>query len=139
MKSEDTAKNKIFDTILLLRVYLGESEVERRAFTIKRTISIGRDAYTDVYLEDPTVSRLHAVIERRDGDFLLSDRSSNGTLVNGSKVVVEHHLLFDKDEVTVGRYRVMIEIHTDSKESLYNQAKSEGWTIDDDRTIPRSA
>jgi pSer/pThr/pTyr-binding forkhead associated (FHA) protein len=139
MTKNDNDRNDATDTITLLRVFLGESEIERRAFTIKASISIGRDPYTDVYLEDPTVSRLHAVIERRDKGWIVRDRSSNGTTVNGSNLAVQEHVLADKDQITVGRFRIVIEFHTDSKGSLYEQARAGGWTMDDERTIPKSA
>ena len=139
MNENKNDRNDATETITLLRVFLGESEIERRAFTLKESISIGRDPYTDVYLEDPTVSRLHAVIERREKGWVVRDRSSNGTIVNGNNLTVKEHVLSDKDQIMVGRFRIVVELHTDSKASLYEQARAGGWTMDDERTIPKSA
>lgn len=51
------------------------------------SFTIGRDSGCDLALGDPTVSRLHAVLERAGGGWLLSDRgSTNGTRVNGWRV-----------------------------------------------------
>lgn len=46
--------------------------------------TIGRDLDNDIVLHHPGVSRTHAVIEKKDNKFVLSDnRSVNGVLVNG--------------------------------------------------------
>ena len=47
---------------------------------------IGRDPTVDLPLPDDFCSRRHAVIERRDGAYVLVDTSSNGTLLNGRTV-----------------------------------------------------
>jgi hypothetical protein len=49
--------------------------------------TIGRELDCDLAVSDPTVSRAHAVLERTDGGWLLSDTAStNGTRVNGWRV-----------------------------------------------------
>jgi pSer/pThr/pTyr-binding forkhead associated (FHA) protein len=120
--------------VLLVRVFVGDSETERRAFCLKEKISLGRDPYTDVLLEDPAVSRLHFVIQREDSNLVLYDRSSNGTLVNGKRT--KRHLLRSRDVISVGQFTVVCEIHPDSKLSLYDQARAEGMPLDDQATIP---
>src|SRR5216684_2800784 len=58
-----------------------EVEVDSRRF------SIGRTPENDLVIEDPSLSRRHALIENFDGRYNLSDcGSSNGTLVNGRPV-----------------------------------------------------
>ncbi|NUO37209.1 MAG: FHA domain-containing protein [Gemmatimonadaceae bacterium] len=47
---------------------------------------IGRDTECDVVIPDVGVSRRHASITPVPGGYLLTDESSNGTLVNGSRV-----------------------------------------------------
>src|SRR3982751_6116548 len=51
-------------------------------------VTFGRSTDNDVsFAEDTNVSRFHAEIENRHGDYFLIDLgSSNGTSVNGSKV-----------------------------------------------------
>lgn len=50
-------------------------------------VRIGRRTDNDVVLDSPAVSRHHAQIRWRDGDFVLFDTSSHGrTLVNGERI-----------------------------------------------------
>lgn len=66
---------------------------------------IGRSVSADVRLDDPSVSRRHALIVSEPGEPLrvLDDRSLNGVFVNGD--LVEWGKLIDGDELTIGRYR----------------------------------
>ena len=65
---------------------------------------IGRSANSDVCLDDPTVSRRHALIVAEPGKDLrvLDDRSLNGVFVNGHPV--EWGRLRDGDQLTIGRF-----------------------------------
>jgi pSer/pThr/pTyr-binding forkhead associated (FHA) protein len=66
---------------------------------------IGRSLTGDLRLDDPTVSRRHALLGRQpDGARLLDDRSLNGVFVNGERV--EWTILRDGDEIEIGRYRL---------------------------------
>jgi hypothetical protein len=66
---------------------------------------IGRSLAADVRLDDPTISRRHALIVRGpDGLRLMDDRSLNGVFVNDERV--EWRTLADGDEIVVGRYRL---------------------------------
>jgi hypothetical protein len=69
---------------------------------------IGRSASADIRLDDPTVSRRHAVIVRTpEGELrALDDRSMNGILVNGEGV--DWSPLADGDQVQIGRYRLNV-------------------------------
>ena len=54
---------------------------------------IGRSARCDVAAAIPTVSRLHAVLERRDDGYWLSDAgSANGTFVAGARIAAPRRL-----------------------------------------------
>lgn len=55
-------------------------------------VSIGRDLDCDVVLPDNGVSRRHATIAPVPGGYLLTDESSNGTLVNGERMGATHVL-----------------------------------------------
>ena len=64
-------------------------------------LTIGRLPECDVVLSDPSVSRRHAEIRRRDGAIVVVDLdSTNGTKVNGSGV--RERQLADGDEIRVG-------------------------------------
>jgi predicted RNA-binding Zn-ribbon protein involved in translation (DUF1610 family) len=67
---------------------------------------IGRSITADVRLDDPSVSRRHALVVSEPNELLrvLDDRSLNGVFVNGS--LVEWGKLEDGDELTIGRYRL---------------------------------
>jgi FHA domain/Zinc-ribbon containing domain len=69
---------------------------------------IGRCSTAEVCLDDPSVSRRHAMIAIEPGRSprLLDDRSLNGVLVNGKKVDVTE--LYPGDELTIGRYRLYL-------------------------------
>jgi pSer/pThr/pTyr-binding forkhead associated (FHA) protein/DNA-directed RNA polymerase subunit RPC12/RpoP len=66
---------------------------------------IGRSLAADVRLDDPTVSRRHALVVRHpEGVRVLDDRSLNGVFVNDSRV--DSKTLEDGDEIIIGRYRL---------------------------------
>ncbi len=68
-------------------------------------MTVGRRPDSDVFLDDVTVSRDHAVIVRRGDDFYLDDCGSlNGTYVNRRRI--ESHRLADGDELQVGKYKL---------------------------------
>lgn len=65
-------------------------------------IHIGRGLAADVRVENPYVSRRHAIVAQRgDGSRVLDDRSANGTFVNGHAVTVAY--LSDGDVLRIGR------------------------------------
>jgi predicted nucleic acid-binding Zn-ribbon protein len=64
---------------------------------------IGRSLSADVRLDDPTVSRRHALVYRDpDGAKVLDDRSLNGVFRNGERVDLAQ--LGDGDVLGVGRF-----------------------------------
>jgi hypothetical protein len=68
-------------------------------------ITVGRRPDSDVFLDDVTVSRDHAVVVRRGGDHFLDDCGSlNGTYVNRRRI--ESHRLADGDELQIGKYKL---------------------------------
>ncbi len=66
-------------------------------------LSVGRDTVRcQVVMEHPSVSALHAEIGAKPGKISITDRSTNGTFVNGKRV--QTHELADGDYITFGRY-----------------------------------
>ena len=62
-------------------------------------------AQTDVFLDDVTVSREHATLVRRGGEWFLDDSGSlNGTYVNRRRV--DSHRLEDGDELQIGKFKL---------------------------------
>ncbi len=71
----------------------------------KDRLTIGRRPDSDIFLDDVTVSRDHALLVRRGNDYYLDDCGSlNGTYVNRSRI--ESHRLSDGDELQVGKYKL---------------------------------
>ena len=69
------------------------------------TTRLGRSHTADVVLEDPSVSRRHALVVRREGrTVVLDDRSLNGVLLNGERV--SEAPLSHGDEIVLGRIAV---------------------------------
>ena len=67
--------------------------------------TIGRSPDCDVFLDDVTVSRKHAVILRREGDLVLEDQGSlNGTFLNRRRI--ESGKLENGDELQIGKYKL---------------------------------
>jgi hypothetical protein len=66
---------------------------------------IGRSPDAEVFLDDVTVSRNHALLVRRkDGPYIDDLGSLNGTYVNRRRI--ESHKLVDGDELQVGKYKL---------------------------------
>ena len=77
---------------------------ETYSLTGERT-TIGRHPDSDVFLDDVTVSRNHAVVTREDDAYVIADQGSlNGTYVNRRRI--ERQTLLDSDELQVGKYKL---------------------------------
>jgi len=68
-------------------------------------LTIGRSPDAEIFLDDVTVSRDHAVLVQRSGAWYLDDSGSlNGTYVNRRRI--DSHKLEDADELQVGKYKL---------------------------------
>jgi hypothetical protein len=68
-------------------------------------ITIGRSPDCEIFLDDVTVSRKHAVIAKDGDSFRIEDEGSlNGTFVNKKRV--EAADLENGDELQIGKYRL---------------------------------
>ena len=66
---------------------------------------IGRSPDCEIFLDDVTVSRNHAVLVDEGGEFVVEDQGSlNGTFVNRKRI--DRALLHEGDELQVGKYRL---------------------------------
>jgi len=67
---------------------------------------LGRHPDSEISLDDITVSRRHATIERTNDGYILSDAGSlNGSYVNQERV--ERLLLHHGDELQIGKFRLV--------------------------------
>lgn len=89
----------------MVLIYRGENKGSRYLVT-KDGISIGRSPKSGIFLNDVTVSRSHAVIERSALGYLLRDCGSlNGTYVNNTSInEVE---IRSGDEIQVGKFHLL--------------------------------
>ena len=68
-------------------------------------LTVGRRPDSDIFLDDVTVSRDHAIIVARGTEHYLDDCGSlNGTYVNRRRI--ESHRLQDGDELQIGKYKL---------------------------------
>lgn len=69
---------------------------------------IGRCKTADICLDNPSVSRRHAIVNSKKGRSprILDDRSFNGVIVNGRKVDLAE--LEPGDELTIGRHSLYL-------------------------------
>jgi pSer/pThr/pTyr-binding forkhead associated (FHA) protein len=67
--------------------------------------SIGRSPECEIFLDDVTVSRQHALLLEKDGEFSIQDEGSlNGTFLNRRRI--ESAQVEDGDEIQIGKYRL---------------------------------
>ncbi|MET0145075.1 MAG: FHA domain-containing protein [Ilumatobacteraceae bacterium] len=76
---------------------------------VRGSISVGKSPDNDLVIDaDPAVSRVHATLERVGPAWCVTDLgSTNGTIVNGERVFAPR-TLFDRDEIVVGRTRLVL-------------------------------
>ena len=72
----------------------------------KDVVLAGRHPDSDIFLDDVTVSRKHAIFRRTPGGFVVRDVGSlNGTYVN--RQLVDEITLTTGDEVQIGKFRLV--------------------------------
>lgn len=82
----------------------------------KPVVQIGRDPDSDVLIDNQAVSRYHARITQRGGQFLLEDlQSNNGTFVNCKRI--KTHVLQEDDEILVGKHSLYFNAWHDDPET----------------------
>lgn len=85
---------------------------DRREVT-REPLSIGRGTESDWVLPDPdrVLSKRHCRITAQGGGWLVTDSSSNGTLLNGATLDADlPHPLRDHDRLVFGRYELDVRI-----------------------------
>lgn len=76
-------------------------------YPIAGTVRVGRSRESEIFLVDPSVSRLHATLEPQGDHLVVRDAgSTNGTFVNGERVQLRtlragDRIAFGKTEMTV--------------------------------------
>lgn len=93
-------------------------------------IKIGKLPSSHLQLDDPNVSRIHAVIDRaKNGEVHISDLgSSSGTLVNGQRV--SKCRLHDGDEILLGETRIILKMLEATTEAAWGAAPAGSVQVD---------
>ncbi len=85
-------------------IFYKDGEQLLRFVIDKDETTIGRSNDNDISLPDINISRYHFVINKKQDNFILIDKSTNGTYVNGERIF--SYELKNKDEVAVGTWKV---------------------------------
>ena len=81
-------------------------EIGERFYLDRPRLTVGRDPASDIFLNDITVSRDHAVLALEAGDVSITDAGSlNGVYVNGASVTSA--VLKGGDAVQIGRFQMV--------------------------------
>ena len=101
----ETSHTAGVDGAALIELDQVEGTAGRRMHDIKEdVVTVGRGPESSIFLDDVTVSRKHAEIERGERGYRIRDVGSlNGTYVN--RVRVDAVDLRNGDEIQVGKYR----------------------------------
>lgn len=116
---DDSAKTELFSagTVghfpyakLKFKVLAGKDS-QREEFLIQEITSIGRSNKDDIYIEDKLVSRQHAAFFSKENKIYLMDYdSTNGTLINGTKVNARSEILIPSgSSVQLGDTTLVVE------------------------------
>ena len=89
-----------------LTFYRGNKPAMRRELGGAQVI-IGRDDSSDIQLLDDDISRIHATISLEGVSYIITDKSTNGTTVNGKQI--QRHILQDNDTITIGEWKIVFE------------------------------
>src|SRR5688572_12842751 len=84
-------------------------------------VLVGRDPACDVVIDDKSVSRRHASLERRGVTFVVTDQgSANGSFVNGTQV--GEATLYDGQELRLGMVPFRVEIESEAEGTIMMSA-----------------
>lgn len=86
-----------------LTVLTGEGEMTgQEEYVISDSLTVGRSPGNTIVLTNSFVSYEHAVISRRQAQYVLTDlNSTNGTFVNGDRIQGDY-ILSQDDEIRIG-------------------------------------
>jgi len=107
-------------------ILLKDRPVARFDLHDEGSITIGRTEEAGVTLDNPSISRLHAVVELESGCAYITDLgSTNGTWVNGEKIN-DRTPISEKDEIKIGKFNLVAGDEGDFDET------GKSWVIDMD-------
>lgn len=120
----------------MLRIINGIDENREMELTEGSEFSMGRGKNVSFCLNDPSVSRIHAIVFTSENTFTIKDQNSNnGVWINGKKV--SSHDLIDGDQITIGNTVLLFsyDMSVDSSESSSVIIMPDQPGIDPDKSI----
>jgi diguanylate cyclase (GGDEF)-like protein len=132
VKHLEEHKKRVEDCLVL--IYTDGPDLGKRYDLKGNSIAVGRDPASDIFIDEDTVSRRHARIEKRDGQALVVDLgSTNGTYLNDARIQPYATVsLAEGDRLKVGRsifkYLAGNVIETLYYEEIHKMAITDGLT-----------
>ncbi len=106
------------------KLLLVEGQATRQEMAIRLPLSIGREPGQGLVISHPLVSRHHCTLTHRDSSLWVKDlNSSNGTLINGERVL--EAALHPGDKLTVGPLTFVAVYQPDDLRSTVHQRAEE--------------
>ncbi len=101
---------------LSLRVIAGPEEQSFVFMPGESPVEIGRLSSQACRLDDPTVSRRHAVLRHESGGWVLEDAGSRGGTALNGEIIATPERVSDGDEIGIGPWRLLVstEFQSDS-------------------------
>ena len=88
----------------------------------RERVLVGRDPACEVVIDDKSVSRRHAALERRGSGFVVVDQgSANGSFVNGEQV--SEASLYDGQELRLGMVPFRVQIESEVEGTILMNAR----------------
>jgi pSer/pThr/pTyr-binding forkhead associated (FHA) protein len=101
--------------MIKISVYYEDKLVTEFEQANEKDISVGRAAGCSIQLDEASISRLHAVIRREQGSWILERRASFGAvLLNGNEV--ENAPLEGGEDIAIGKFNLRVNIESGSRE-----------------------
>ncbi len=98
--------NALSDGVGILLVLKGAGVGGRYLLDAMET-KVGRDINNEIFLDDITVSRSHALITKSNGQYFIKDLGSlNGTYLNA--ISVRDTAITSGDEIQIGKYHLTL-------------------------------
>jgi pSer/pThr/pTyr-binding forkhead associated (FHA) protein len=95
---------KIFKAIVI-EVFENERLLNRFSLNTE-TISIGRHPHCDIVLDNSCVSRRHAKISYKEGQWTITNHGKNGILFEGREIV--QHKVAQNNKFQLGPYTLLV-------------------------------
>lgn len=102
-KRRESSSGAGFAYLKLVNLRRNLSFKMHESYSIKESALIGRSKRCQVYIDDPYMSKNHARIFLRDGQFYIEDmKSTNGSFLNGRRLPDHPVKLKDSDKLSFG-------------------------------------